>query len=170
MEKVTKIIDSGQRTMAWCDLLDLAKAFDKVPRERSMRKVNSNDDTDEVSGWIRKWLQNRTQIRVGMDRFMSNWREVASGVQQDSVLGPVLFVLYINDLDLDIENDLSKFADDTKLYGKVSDMSSATTIQSDLNGLVNRSDQWMVDGIQCKTSAMWWWCKKVKTTWNMTMK
>ena len=67
--------------------------------------------------WIEKWLTHRRQ-RVIVDGEISNWKSVLSGVPQGSVLGPILFLIYINDLEDDISNKVLKFADDTKSIQK----------------------------------------------------
>ena len=66
--------------------------------------------------WIEKWL------RVVVDGEVSNWKSVLCGVPQGSVLGPILFLIYINDLDDDITSKVLKFADDTKVLGKLNVM------------------------------------------------
>ena len=84
--------------------------------------------------WLESWLNGREQ-RVCIDGTSSDWLRVLSGVPQGSVLGPILFLVYINDIDLVVENDILKFADDTKLYGIVSDQAQAESMQNDLNGV-----------------------------------
>jgi len=70
---------------------------------------------------------------------------VLSGVPQGSVLGALLFLVYINDLDTGLINELLKFVDDTKVFGKVTDGSARESIQEDLNRLVNWADRWKVE-------------------------
>ena len=70
--------------------------------------------------WIEAWLKDRRQ-RVGLRGVSSEWGKVSSGVPQGSILGPVLFLIFINDIDNDVVNLVLKFADDTKLFGKISE-------------------------------------------------
>ena len=76
---------------------------------------------------------------------MSGWIRVLSGVPQGSVLGALLFLVYINELDTGLINELLKFADDTKVFGKVTDGSGRESIQEDLSRLVNWADRWKME-------------------------
>ena len=82
--------------------LDFQKAFDKVPHQRLLLKLKAHGIGSDVINWIEKWLIHRKQ-RVIVDGVISNWKSVLSRVPQGSVLGPILFLIYINDL----ENDIS---------------------------------------------------------------
>ena len=111
--------------------LDFQKAFDKVPHQRLILKLKGND----VINWIEKWLTYRRQ-RIIVDGEISNWKSVLSGVPQGSVLGPILFLIYINDLEDDISNKVLKFADDTNVFRKVTNDTDKQSLQDDLDKLV----------------------------------
>ena len=98
--------------------LDFAKAFDKVPHERLVKKLRSCGISGNLLRWITNWLKNRRQ-QVRIKDKNSSWINVTSGVSQGSVLGPLLFVIYTKDIDFGIKSKISKFADDTKLCAKV---------------------------------------------------
>jgi len=74
----------------------------------------------------------------------SSWKNVTSGVPQGSVLGPVLFLIYINDLDDGISNWILKFADDTKIFGKINDSQDAENLQKDVDRLIQWSNEWQM--------------------------
>jgi len=95
--------------------LDFQKAFDKVPHRRLILKLQAHGFGGNVLRWIENWLCGRQQ-RVVLNGQYSDWKWVLSGVAQGSVLGPLLFVVYINDVDEQIASKILKFADDTKNY------------------------------------------------------
>jgi len=98
-----------------CIYTDFQKAFDKVPHRRLIRKVENYGITNKIIGWIQDFPTGRYQ-RVAVNDENSNWEEVTSGIPQISVLGPPLFVLYINDLSDHVDSEAYLFADDTKLF------------------------------------------------------
>jgi len=123
--------------------LDLAKAFDKVPHKRLIEKLQKHGIGGRLKCVIESWLGNRRQ-RVCIKGVMSGWMRVLSGVPQGSVLG-ALFLVYINHLDTGLINEQLKFADDTKVFGKVTDWSDRESFQEDLNRLVNWADRWKME-------------------------
>ena len=78
-----------------------------------MVKLKAHGTGNDVINWIEKWLTHRRQ-RVTVDGEISNWKSVLNGVPQGSVLGPILFLIYVNYLEDDISSKILKFADDTK--------------------------------------------------------
>ena len=119
---------------------DFRKAFDTVPHTRLMTKLKSFGITGTLYTWIDDFLRERTQ-RVRVNNIYSDYKPVLSGIPQGSVLGPLLFVVFINDLPNGIENFIQIFADDTKLYGKAANHLS---LQNDVNLLSNWSDTWQL--------------------------
>ena len=95
--------------------LDFQKAFDKVPHKRLLAKLKAYGLNGILLSWISDFLSNRKQ-QVVVRRTYSEWSNVISGVPQGSVLGPLLFILYVNDLPDSIQSFMGIFADDTKIY------------------------------------------------------
>jgi len=141
LETVTSLVDAKENVDAI--YLDLAKAFDKVPHRRLMLKLEAHGIGGLVSNWIRSWLTDRRQ-RVIVDGSHSQWKEVCSGVPQGSVLGPVLFLIFINDLDQGISSRVLKFADDTKLYCSVSNQADSMRLQKDLHTVTEWASRWQM--------------------------
>ena len=117
------------------------KTFDKVPHQRLLLKLKAHGNT--VINWIEKWLTHRRQ-RVIVDGEISNWKSVLSGVSHGSVLGPILFLIYINDLEDDISRKVLKFADGAKLFRKVTNDTDKQSLQDDLDKLVKWSEKWQM--------------------------
>ena len=123
--------------------LDFQKAFGKVPHKRLLSKVNTHGITGNIYSWLEDWLTERKQ-RVVINGKASTWRNVLSGIPQGSVLGPVLFIIYVNDMDEGLTCKVSKFADDTKITGRVTSTAEKELLQSDLDRLVNWSKKWQM--------------------------
>jgi hypothetical protein len=100
--------------------LDFAKAFDTVPHNRLKLKLRNAGIRGNVLGWIVSFLNNRRQ-KVVLPGGSSSWMNVTSGVPQGSILGPILFLLYVNDLPDCVNSTAKLFADDTKLYREIID-------------------------------------------------
>ena len=94
--------------------------------------------------WIESFLGNRMQ-RVVLNQTESKWRRVYSGVPQGSVLGPIPFLIYINDLPDYVKSSCKIFADDTKIYAKVGNMADVEWIQKDIDELVEWSRTWLLN-------------------------
>ena len=144
LEELSKLVDRG----ASVDVvyLDFAKAFDKVPIGRLVEKCRGLGIDGNILGWIRSWLTGRTQ-RVVVNGQASSWGQVLSGVPQGSVLGPTLFLIYINDIDnaVDVAGSvLKKFADDTKWALVVESEEERKVFQRGLDNLVQWSIEWQM--------------------------
>ena len=123
--------------------LDFAKAFDKVPHQRLITKLKKLGIDGKILSWIEHWLYERTQ-RVILNGSRSQWRPVVSGVPQGSVLGPLLFIIYVNDMGNAISSNISKFADDTKIYRDIKSDSDSSLLQSDPDKLVLWASEWQM--------------------------
>ena len=117
--------------------LDISKAFDKVWHEGLILKLNQYGISENLLCLIKCFLKNRKQ-RVVLNGQTSSWTNVLAGVPQGSILGPLFFLIYINDLSDDISSNPKLFADDTSLFSAIHDKNnSAKELNNDLREISN---------------------------------
>ncbi|MCG8078585.1 MAG: reverse transcriptase family protein, partial [Candidatus Thiodiazotropha taylori] len=131
-------------------ILDFSKAFDTVPHRRLLRKLEHNGITGKTNNWIQSWLCHRQQ-RVVLDGAAStdstdSTDSVLSGVPQGTVLGPLMFLLYVNDIGAKIspQTTIKLFADDALLYRTINDHSDELQLQHDLDTMIEWSNTWLM--------------------------
>lgn len=149
LERITDFIDREYPVDVL--YLDFSKAFDKVPHKRLILKVKQHGIGTKISSWIKDWLTNRKQ-RVVVHGKESGWMPVKSGVPQGSVLGPTLFLIYINDIECGVASSVLKFADDTKIYQSVQTTENIIQLQKDLTSMYDWSLEWqmLLNADKCK--------------------
>jgi hypothetical protein len=125
-------------------ILDFSKASDVVPHERLLLKLHYYWIRGKLLSWIRAWLTTQREQCVMLDGDKSESCKVKSGVPQGTVLGPLMFLLYINDIGDNINSKLRLFADDSLLYNVVISASDATNLQKDLDKLTEWAEQWQM--------------------------
>jgi hypothetical protein len=124
-------------------IMDFSKAFDTVPHNRLMLKLDHYGVRNKTYTWIANFLKHRKQ-RVVVGGEHSAWTEVLSGVPQGTVLGPLLFLVYINDLPQNIHSEVRLFADDCVLYRQIKNQHDHDQLQEDLNTLVKWQNDWQL--------------------------
>ena len=139
-ECVNKTVDGGVVDAIY---LDFSKAFDTVPHRRLLGKLEAYGIHGNLLIWIRGFLDRRTQ-EVVVNGAKSATAPVLSGIPQGTVLGPVLFVIYINDLLDNISSSGLMFADDTKLFRQIRSREDALLLQSDIAKLEEWSNTWQL--------------------------
>ena len=113
--------------------LDISKAFDKVWHKGHIYKLKQNGISGNLLDTITDFLNSRKQ-RVALNGQFSSWTSIESGVNQGSILGPLLFLIYINDLSDDLITNVKLFADDTSLFSVIHDVNrSANNLNNDLS-------------------------------------
>ena len=134
----------NDKTQTDAILLDFSKTFDKVPRKRLLLKLDHYSVRGKTLAWVDAFLSNRSQSVV-VDRVSSNSAPVLSGVPQGSVLGPLLFLVYINDVPKCVSSDTGLFANNTLLHRPVPSPDDPVALQSDLTSLEEWEEKWNMD-------------------------
>ena len=142
IEFVSDTIDNmSHGTQTDVIVMDFAKAFDKVSHQKLVWKMNRYGICGKTNAWVNSFLTDRTQ-RVLVEGEQSSVAPVSSGVPQGSVLGPCLFLLYINDMPEGIDSTVRLFADDTIIYTALKPKSNSITLQQDLDKLAQWGKDW----------------------------
>ena len=146
-------LDAGKKVRAvFCDI---SKAFDRVWHSGLLHKLKAAGVTGEVLNWFKNYLTDRKQ-RVILPNATDDWTVIRAGVPQGSILGPLLFLLYINDIVNDIGSNVRLFADDTSLFIIIIDnpVTAAECLNSDLYKLSRWAATWLVTFNPSKIEAL----------------
>ena len=127
-------------------ILDFSKAFDKVAHSRLLYKLNYYGIRGNLLNWLNSFLHGHSQ-QVVVDGAKSPTYEVTSGVPQGSVLGPTLFLIYINDIVLNVKSEIRLFADDILLYRTIKNPNDHELLQEDLYTLTKWAKVTMANGV-----------------------
>ena len=123
--------------------LDFRKAFDSVPHRRLLKKVEAYGISGKILNWLRSFLDGRLQ-RVVVNGQKSDWNTVISGIPQGSILGPILFIIFVNDFSDVVGCTCKLFADDCKLYNEISSRAEQQQLQEDIDRLCQWSKDWLL--------------------------
>ena len=145
-------LDSGKEVRAvFCDI---SKAFDRVWHSGLLYKLQAAGVTGDVLNWFKSYLSDRKQ-RVVLPSTVSEWTFIRAGVPQGSILGPLLFLVYINDIVRDIGSNIRLFADDTSLFIIVDNpVTAADSLNTDLTKISQWAATWLVTFNPAKTEAL----------------
>ena len=140
MERILEQVDENEPVDIF--FFDLQKAFDKVPHKRLLYKLHEIGIQGKVKQWIEEWLKGRKQ-RVVLNACVSDWM-VTSGVPQGSVLGPILFIIFINDMEEKVKSLFWKLADDSKMIGQVGSCADTSIVKTDLIQFGEWTKKWLM--------------------------
>ena len=124
-------------------IMDFSKAFDPVPHQRLLSKLCHYGITGKLHNWKQKIFTMRTQ-QVVLEGVSSSSITVTSGVPQGTVLGPLLFILYLNDLPEGVSSQVRLLADDCILYREINTLNDCQDLQKDINTLCNWESKWQM--------------------------
>ena len=124
-------------------ILDFNKAFDKVPHRHLLKKLDASDIKGNIHKWFTAYLTNRRQrVIVDPDGRSSGEAPVLSGVPQGTVLGPLMFLTYVNDITSDLTSQMKLFTDDALLFRPIKSEKDCKSLQKDLDTLEIWSKRW----------------------------
>ena len=142
IDEIHQAFDCTESLEVRAVFLDISKAFDKVWHEGLLFKLQQNGISGSLLNLFQNYLNDRKQ-RVVLNGSSSEYTGIESGVPQGSILGPLLFLIYINDLETNIKSNINFFADDTMLYSIVKDPNlSAIDLNHDLDVINKWAHQW----------------------------
>jgi len=145
VDEIHHAFDSTKSLEVRAIFLDISKAFDKVWHDGLIFKMRQNGVSGRLLKLFQNYLNNRKQ-RVVLNGFSADYSTIESGVPQGSVLGPLLFLIYINDLERNIKSNVNFFADDTMLFSIVNDpVISANELNHDLKVINQWAYQWKME-------------------------
>ena len=134
---------SWPKSANWLTTARLLEAFDTVPHQRLLQKIDHYGIRGNLKCWIESWLTERSQTIV-INGAYSTSAKVKSGVLQGTVLGPLMFLLYINDIGDQVDGQMGLFTDDSALYGLVGSTQDAQSLHRDLDCLNDWAHKWQM--------------------------
>ena len=145
MNDWTKALDDGHSV----DILyfDFAKAFDSVPHNRLISKLQGCGISGKLLAWVKNFLVGKKQ-KVALNNHESEWSSVISGVPQGSVLGPILFNIYVCDMPSIVNSPVFQFTDDVKMFRTIRTVEDFSQLQHDINLLFECSKKWQLNTVK----------------------
>ena len=141
LDKWTEILDQGGNIDAI--YLDFSKCFDSVPHERLLLKLKKYGIQGKLWDWISDFLRGRKQ-QVSVNSYLSTLLSVLSGIPQGSVIGPILFIIFVNEMPDIVHSHILMFADDTKIFKDIRNATDSSCLQDDINALQEWANQWQL--------------------------
>ena len=149
-------------------ILDFSKASDTVSHSKLLHKLSCHGIRNHTLNWIKSWISDRSQ-QVFLNGATSSQVRVKAGVPQGTVLGPLMFLIFINDIAENTQSQVRLFADDCLLYRKISDSSDSEILQSDLDRLCTWASSWQMRFNEKKCYILHISSKKAKRKCTYTM-